>query len=74
LTMGAHEFLAQGGSAVAFAQVDDLFGEVDQLNVPGTDREYPNWRRRNGRPIGDLLRDSRVQQILDVLRRERSGT
>jgi glycogen operon protein len=74
LMRAAHEFLARTGSAVAFAQVDDLFGEVDQLNVPGTDREYPNWRRRNGRPVGDLLRDSRVQQILDVLRRERSLT
>jgi len=47
LMKAAHEFLAKTGSAVAFVQVDDLFGEKDQLNVPGTDREYPNWRRRN---------------------------
>jgi glycogen operon protein len=69
---GAHEFLAQTGSAIAFAQVDDLFGEVDQLNVPGTDREYPNWRRRNDRPVGDLLSNAQAQKILAILRRERS--
>jgi glycogen operon protein len=72
LMQAAHLFLARTGSAVAFAQVDDLFGEIDQLNVPGTDREYPNWRRRNDRPVGDLLSDSRAQAILAILRKERS--
>ncbi|MGE3876541.1 MAG: glycogen debranching protein GlgX [Parvibaculaceae bacterium] len=72
LMSAAHLFLARAGSAVAFAQVDDLFGEIDQLNVPGTDREYPNWRRRNDRPVGDLLSDGRAQAILAILRKERS--
>jgi glycogen operon protein len=67
-----HEFLARTGSAVAFVQVDDLFGETDQLNVPGTDREYPNWRRRNRRPVGDILSDPQARAILDLLRKERS--
>ena len=70
---GAHQFLARTGSAVAFVQVDDLFGEIDQLNVPGTDREYPNWRRRNQHPVGDLLSDGQAQRILAILRKERSS-
>ncbi len=68
----AHEFLARTGSAIAFVQVDDLFGETDQLNVPGTDREYPNWRRRNQRPVSDLLSDPKARALLDILRKERS--
>jgi len=72
LMQAAHLFLARTGSAVAFAQVDDLFGEIDQLNVPGTNREYPNWRRRNDRPVSDLLSDSRAQAILAILRKQRS--
>ncbi|HTN96382.1 MAG TPA: 4-alpha-glucanotransferase, partial [Nordella sp.] len=68
----AHEFLDRTGSAVAFVQVDDLFGETEPLNVPGTDREYPNWRRRSSRPVSDVLRDARAQAILDIMRRERS--
>jgi glycogen operon protein len=71
LMMAAHRFLSQTGSAVAFVQVDDLFGEIDQLNVPGTDREYPNWRRRNDRPVGDLTSDGKAQAILAILRKER---
>ena len=27
-------------------QADDLAGETMMLNLPGTDRERPNWRRR----------------------------
>jgi glycogen operon protein len=28
------------------AQADDLAGETEAVNLPGTDRERPNWRRR----------------------------
>jgi 4-alpha-glucanotransferase len=52
--------------------VDDLFGEIDQLNVPGTDREYPNWRRRTDRPVSDLTSDEKAKEILAILRKERS--
>ncbi|MGE0240683.1 MAG: 4-alpha-glucanotransferase, partial [Parvibaculaceae bacterium] len=70
--LAAHEFLSRTGSGVVFVQVDDLFGETEQLNVPGTDREYPNWRRRNDRPVGDLSSDARARAILAMLRKDRS--
>jgi glycogen operon protein len=70
--LSAHEFLDQTGSAVAFVQVDDLFGETEPLNVPGTDREYPNWRRRSARPIYDGLNEPRSQAILKIMSKERS--
>lgn len=70
--LAAHEFLDRTGSAVAFVQVDDLFGETEPLNVPGTDREYPNWRRRYARPIHDGLSEMRAQAILSIMRKQRS--
>ncbi|MGE0006254.1 MAG: glycogen debranching protein GlgX [Parvibaculaceae bacterium] len=73
LKLAAHEFLSRTGSGVAMVQVDDLFGETEQLNVPGTDREYPNWRRRDRRPVGDILSDGRSCEILAILRKERSA-
>jgi glycogen operon protein len=30
-------------------QIDDLLGERNAVNLPGTDRERPNWRRRLAR-------------------------
>ena len=35
-------------SALLLLQADDLAGDVDALNLPGTDRERPNWRRKVG--------------------------
>jgi 4-alpha-glucanotransferase len=44
--IAAHEFLARSGSALVLPQLDDLLGEADQVNVPATSFENPNWRRR----------------------------
>ena len=27
-------------------QLEDVLGVVDQVNVPGTTEQYPNWRRK----------------------------
>lgn len=41
-----HAFLAKTPSALALVQIDDLLGETNAVNLPGTDRERPNWRRK----------------------------
>jgi 4-alpha-glucanotransferase len=45
-TIAAHNFLARSGCALVVAQMDDLLGEADQVNVPGTSVQNPNWRRK----------------------------
>jgi glycogen debranching enzyme GlgX/4-alpha-glucanotransferase len=42
----AHGFVRQTPSLIAIAQLDDLVGEFTAVNLPGTDRERPNWRRK----------------------------
>jgi 4-alpha-glucanotransferase len=42
----AHRFLAGSSAQLFLAQLDDMFGEREQINVPGTTTAYPNWRRR----------------------------
>jgi glycogen operon protein len=41
-----HRFVGRTPCALALLQADDLAGERSALNLPGTDRERPNWRRR----------------------------
>ncbi len=41
-----HAFVGQARCALTLLQADDLAGETVAINVPGTDRERPNWRRR----------------------------
>jgi glycogen operon protein len=38
--------LARTPCRLVLAQADDLAGETVAVNMPGTDRERPNWRRR----------------------------
>lgn len=42
----AHRYVAATPSALVLLQADDLAAEVDAINLPGTDRERPNWRRK----------------------------
>jgi glycogen operon protein len=41
-----HRFVAAAPSRIMLVQAEDLTGERIGVNLPGTDRERPNWRRR----------------------------
>ncbi|MEW5421080.1 glycogen debranching protein GlgX [Amorphus sp. 3PC139-8] len=41
-----HAFLAKTPSDLVMLQAADLLAEKAPVNVPGTDREWPNWRLR----------------------------
>jgi glycogen operon protein len=69
LLVAAHEFVARSGSALMLVQVDDLQGETEPLNVPGTDRDRPNWRRRNRANVEELGSNTRV---IEAVKRGRS--
>ncbi|MET0971566.1 MAG: 4-alpha-glucanotransferase [Tardiphaga sp.] len=48
-----HRFLGQTRSILAVAQLDDLIGEAEPVNVPGT-VDHPNWRRKYQAPLEAL--------------------
>ena len=48
VTAAIHRYACATPSALVLLQADDLAGETEALNLPGTDRERPNWRRRIG--------------------------
>lgn len=55
LVAAVHRFLASTPAMLVVAQADDLVGETTALNLPGTDRERPNWRRRLDVDVADLF-------------------
>ena len=46
LRNAVHKFLASSSAQLFAAQLDDLFDEEMQLNLPGTVDAHPNWRRK----------------------------
>ena len=68
-----HAAIAATPSVLALAQADDLAGERIAVNLPGTDRERANWRRRIGIPVERLFDGPRARAILAATRRGREG-
>ena len=68
-----HRFVARTPSQIMLVQADDLAGETDPLNVPGTDREWPNWRRRVHVPVEDLGAGELAARIIAAIKQERTS-
>ena len=54
LLADAHAFVAKTPCAIMLVQADDLSEETEPLNVPGTDTERANWRRRLSVTVDEL--------------------
>jgi 4-alpha-glucanotransferase len=48
-------YLARARARLALVQIEDVAGEHEQANLPGTDDTHPNWRRRLSARLEDLL-------------------
>jgi (1->4)-alpha-D-glucan 1-alpha-D-glucosylmutase len=46
LMLNIHAFLARSGARVLVVQPEDVLQLREQVNLPGTTDEYPNWRRK----------------------------
>lgn len=66
---GVHDYVARSPAALVLAQVDDLAGERVAVNLPGTDSERPNWRRRLRSNLDGIFQSPGAGPILNVLRR-----
>jgi 4-alpha-glucanotransferase len=47
--------IARTPAALVVVPMEDLLGEVEQPNLPGTVHEHPNWQRRLPAPMDELL-------------------
>jgi glycogen operon protein len=73
LAAAIHALVARTPSALMLVQAEDLAGETIAVNLPGTDHERPNWRRRLAVPVAALAGLPRAQAILATLRGVRPG-
>jgi 4-alpha-glucanotransferase len=71
LAHALHLYLARSATALAAVQIEDLLGMTDPVNVPGTDREYPNWQRKVSIDIEDMAARPDLAACLDEIRRAR---
>jgi 4-alpha-glucanotransferase len=60
-------YLAQTRSRLVAIALDDIMGEREQINIPGTVDEHPNWRRKLPLALEDLEGYEPFRRVAEVL-------
>ncbi|MGB0695140.1 MAG: 4-alpha-glucanotransferase [Rhodospirillaceae bacterium] len=71
LSASLYRWLARTPSLLEMVQIEDVLGQVEQANLPGTLDEHPNWARRMPVPVGQWLADGRLDWVFGQIRAER---
>jgi 4-alpha-glucanotransferase len=66
LIEGMHRYLARSRPALMMLHVEDLLGAVEQVNLPATVDEHPNWRRKQPIALERLPREPRISALADI--------
>jgi (1->4)-alpha-D-glucan 1-alpha-D-glucosylmutase len=71
LVRAIHMLLARTPCLLLGVALEDLTGQVEQVNQPGTtDDQHPNWRRKLAASVEQLALAPAVADVLVALRRE----
>ncbi len=74
LVGAVHRFLARTPAQVMMIWLEDVFGQMDQVNLPGSTRDaYPNWRRRLTINLEEWRDDLRLRRIVEFIAIERTN-
>ena len=74
LALAVHRFLSRTPCIVFAVQPENVFGEVEQVNVPSTiGSQYPNWRHRGTVNLERWGKHRRFVALAAALNAERGG-
>jgi 4-alpha-glucanotransferase len=62
-------FLAATPARLVSVAIEDVFGAREQMNIPGTVDEYPNWRIRWPVSLEQLQDDARLMRLSEAFAR-----
>jgi 4-alpha-glucanotransferase len=68
LVLGAYRYLARSPARIVMVQIEDVLGERTPVNIPGTNRQYPNWRRKLRDELETIATDPRLDRFARALR------
>jgi 4-alpha-glucanotransferase len=59
-------FLGATPSRLVVLSLEDILGEIDQVNIPGTVAQHPNWRRKLSAPVEDLESHAGLARVAEA--------
>jgi (1->4)-alpha-D-glucan 1-alpha-D-glucosylmutase len=66
-----HLYLARSPAQLVVVQPEDVLLAAEQVNLPGTTDQVPNWRRKLSLPLEDWPADARFTDMAGALTQER---
>lgn len=72
LCTAIHRACARGRAPLLMVQLEDLQLLTEPVNIPGTCREYPNWRRKQAETTARIFATPAVRELLAAVARERA--
>ncbi|MEO8598833.1 MAG: malto-oligosyltrehalose synthase [bacterium] len=73
LSLAIHIYLARTPAKFMVVQMEDILGQVEQVNFPASGGKYPNWQRKLTLDLEQWATDSRVQTLTTALRQVRGS-
>ncbi|MGR8921599.1 MAG: 4-alpha-glucanotransferase, partial [Gammaproteobacteria bacterium] len=74
LIRAVHRYVARARCSIMMVQMEDVLGQLEQANVPGTVHEQPNWQRRLALPLEQWAEHAPLCELAADLARERSAS
>lgn len=71
LSLSIHRFLARTPSALVAANLDDIIFEKDQQNLPGMLASHPNWSRKSGKSLEEILMSPHALELARMYKEEK---
>ncbi|MFA9441196.1 malto-oligosyltrehalose synthase [Uliginosibacterium sp. sgz301328] len=72
LSRAVHAYIARTPARLMGVQLEDIFGQIEQVNVPSTTEErHPNWQRKISVALDDFAADGRALAMAEAILRER---
>ena len=73
LTIAIHRYLARTPSQLMIVQLEDMLGQLEQVNLPGTTDQYPNWCRKLSLDLESWRNNLRLMDFCNAMRNERGN-
>ena len=74
LALAIHQYLARSPARILLAQAEDMLGELEQANLPGTTSGHPNWQRKLSLNLEEWPSDARLAHFAEVMVAERGSS
>lgn len=63
LMPAVYRFLSKTPSRLVVVAIEDVMGEIDAINVPGTTNQHPNWQRKHALTLEEMEAKSLLNKI-----------